>query len=127
MSTTRDVIIQSERFDQAAAFYRDVLGFQPTVENERLVGFETGSFQLFVEPGSRPGAVFDIEFDDLAAAKRLLLAHRAATCATRTVCCSTSRSAKAARGCPQASIRASIRAVALPSNRSASSLEPPSA
>jgi catechol 2,3-dioxygenase-like lactoylglutathione lyase family enzyme len=75
MSTTRDVIIQSERFDQAAAFYRDVLGFQPTVENDRLVGFETGSFQLFVEPGSRPGAVFDIEFDDLAAAKRLLLAH----------------------------------------------------
>jgi len=75
MASTRDVIIQSERFHEAAAFYRDVLGFEQTVDRERLLGFETGSFQLFVEPGHLPGTVFDIEFPDFAAARDLLLRH----------------------------------------------------
>jgi catechol 2,3-dioxygenase-like lactoylglutathione lyase family enzyme len=75
MESTRDVIVQSERFDDAIAFYRDVLGFEQTVATDKLVGFETGSFQLFVEPGTAPGPVFEMLFDDLDAAKQRLLAN----------------------------------------------------
>jgi catechol 2,3-dioxygenase-like lactoylglutathione lyase family enzyme len=75
MNSLRDVIIQTERFEDAAAFYRDVLGFEQTVDQERLLGFETGSFMLYVEPGSAPGAVFEIATGDVAAAKARLLQH----------------------------------------------------
>jgi catechol 2,3-dioxygenase-like lactoylglutathione lyase family enzyme len=73
MASTRDVIIQTERFEEAAAFYRDVLGFEVILDRPGLLGFETGSFTLYVERGSAPGAVFDFEFDDAAAVRQRLL------------------------------------------------------
>ena len=75
MRSTRDVIIKTDRFDAARAFYRDVLGFELFQDDARMLGFETGSFRLFVEPGTPPGAVFDFEVSDLAAAKALLVEH----------------------------------------------------
>ena len=40
-----------------------------------MVGFETGSFQLFVEKGAPPhGPVFEMRVPDLAAAKAKLVA-----------------------------------------------------
>ena len=55
-------------------FYRDVLGFPVTHESERLAGFETGSFCLYVEPGPWVGPVFEMEVPDLAEARGRLLA-----------------------------------------------------
>jgi catechol 2,3-dioxygenase-like lactoylglutathione lyase family enzyme len=75
MESTRDVIIQVERFEEAVAFYRDVLGFRSIAVRDDLIGFETGSFMLYVEPGAAPGPVFELECDDVSAAKQLLLAH----------------------------------------------------
>jgi predicted enzyme related to lactoylglutathione lyase len=75
MESTRDVIIQVERFDEAVAFYRDVLGFTSTAVRDDLIGFETGSFTLYVEPGTAPGPVFEIECDDVTASKLQLVAR----------------------------------------------------
>ena len=75
MASTRDVILQADRFDEAIIFYRDVLGFEQTTDEAALAGFETGSFTLYVEPGSSSGPVFEIEFDDPDDAKELLTAH----------------------------------------------------
>jgi predicted enzyme related to lactoylglutathione lyase len=73
MRSNRDVIIQSENLDAAKAFYRDALGFELTMDTDRMVGFETGSFQLFVERGISPQAVFEYEVDDLDEARAKLL------------------------------------------------------
>lgn len=74
MISTRDVIIQTERLDAAKAFYADALGFQITMNNEHMLGFETGGFQLFVEHGASPQPVFEFEVDDLGEARTKLLA-----------------------------------------------------
>ena len=75
MVSTRDVIIRTNRLDAAKAFYQDVMGFELFEQTERLLGFETGSFRLFVEAGSAQGAVFDFVVDDIddAKARRLEL------------------------------------------------------
>ena len=71
--STRDVIIRTETFDEAVRFYETVLGLPVTLRKEGLVGFETGSFQLFVESGtSSHGAVFEMRVPDVAAAKKSL-------------------------------------------------------
>jgi catechol 2,3-dioxygenase-like lactoylglutathione lyase family enzyme len=74
-ASTREVILQSPRFDEAKAFYGGVLGFKITIDNDRIVGFETGSFALYVERGTLPGPVFEIACDDVAALKADLLRH----------------------------------------------------
>ena len=74
MESSRDIIIQTGNFAAAVQFYRDVLRFNVTYESERLVGFETGSFCLYVEPGPLEGPASEFLAPDLAAAKRELLA-----------------------------------------------------
>ncbi len=73
MISTRDVIIQTERLDAAKAFYGDALGFEMTMNREHMLGFETGSFRLFVERGSSPEPVFEYEVADLGEARAKLL------------------------------------------------------
>jgi catechol 2,3-dioxygenase-like lactoylglutathione lyase family enzyme len=73
MVSTRDIIIQTDRLDAARAFYRDVMRFEQT--NTDMLGFETGSFRLYIEPGDSPGPVFEFEVEDLVSAKALLLAN----------------------------------------------------
>ncbi len=75
LESTRDVILQSARLEEAVRFYRDVLGFAPTLVSDEIAGFETGRFQLFVERGSSPGPVFEIECDEFDGAKARLLEH----------------------------------------------------
>jgi catechol 2,3-dioxygenase-like lactoylglutathione lyase family enzyme len=75
MNSTRDVIVQTDRMETAKAFYRDVLGFAVVTDSQRLLGFETGSFTLYVEPGSNPEPVFDFEVDNLVETKELLIAN----------------------------------------------------
>jgi catechol 2,3-dioxygenase-like lactoylglutathione lyase family enzyme len=71
--SSRDVIIRTENFADAATFYETVLGFPPTRHSNTLIGFETGSFCLYVEKGTRHGPVFEFLVKDVGEAKRRLL------------------------------------------------------
>jgi catechol 2,3-dioxygenase-like lactoylglutathione lyase family enzyme len=70
---TRDVIISTDAWQEATTFYRSVLGLTITCQTNTLVGFETGTFQLYVEKGRRHGPVFEFLVADVQAAKQLLL------------------------------------------------------
>jgi uncharacterized protein YndB with AHSA1/START domain/predicted enzyme related to lactoylglutathione lyase len=74
--STRDVIIRTASLERAIAFYGSVLGL-PLVhrgENGNLIGFETGSFRLYIEQGGEHGPVFELRVPDLALARSRLLA-----------------------------------------------------
>jgi catechol 2,3-dioxygenase-like lactoylglutathione lyase family enzyme len=71
---SRDVIIRTEKFAEAVQFYRQVLGLAIAHESAALVGFDAGSFRLYVEPGPRHGPVFDFLVSDFQAARQALLA-----------------------------------------------------
>jgi catechol 2,3-dioxygenase-like lactoylglutathione lyase family enzyme len=72
--SSRDVIIRTDAWAEATHFYRSVLGLSVTHEGETLMGFETGSFCLYVEKGKGHGPVFEFLVPDIQAAKRGLLA-----------------------------------------------------
>jgi len=74
--SARDVIIRTASLERAVAFYGSVLGL-PLVHRAAdggLVGFETGSFRLYVERGREHGPVFEFLVPDVAAARGRLLA-----------------------------------------------------
>ena len=73
--SSRDVIIQTPMFADSVRFYEDVLGLPVVYRSERLVGFETGSFCLYVEPGEAYGPVFEFFVSDVSAAARQLVAE----------------------------------------------------
>jgi uncharacterized protein YndB with AHSA1/START domain len=75
VTTTRDVIIQVQSLEAATRFYGEVLGLDVAMRQEGLVGFETGSFRLYVERGASQGPVFELLVPDLDAAKEKLLAR----------------------------------------------------
>ena len=75
-ASTRDIIIHTSKFEEAVRFYEKVMALPITMRSGKLVGFETGSFQLFVD-GRSPlstGPVFEFGVTDLDEAKRELLA-----------------------------------------------------
>jgi len=72
--SSRDVILQSPKFSESVQFYENVIGLPVAYRSDRLVGFETGSFCLYVEPGDASGPVFEFFVDDVAGAARRLLA-----------------------------------------------------
>ncbi len=76
--STRDVIVRTSDWDRALEFYSSVLALPVAYRSENLVGFETGSFLLYVERSKGPddghGPVFEFLTPDLAAARRRLLA-----------------------------------------------------
>ena len=74
MKGSRDIILQTSDLNAAIRFYGTVLQLPITHQSEHLVGFETGSFCLYVEVGSSPGPVFEFYVADLQAAKQALLA-----------------------------------------------------
>lgn len=71
--TTRDIIIRTERFEEATRFYQSVLGLKLFHNTGSMVGFETGAFRLYVEQGPSHGPVFDFLVPDMQAAKLALL------------------------------------------------------
>lgn len=75
-TSTRDIIIHTGKFEEAVRFYQQDLGLAVTMKSDNLVGFETGSFQLFVDGRDplRTGPVFEFCVDDIDEAKRELLA-----------------------------------------------------
>ncbi len=72
--SSRDIIIRTKAWKEATKFYGSVLGLPVVHQSETLMGFETGSFLLYVEKGKRHGPVFEMLVPNLAAAKRRLLA-----------------------------------------------------
>jgi hypothetical protein len=73
-TASRDVIIQVRSLVEAVHFYETVLGFAPSLRTPDLVGFETGSFTLYIQEGKLAGPVFDFLVDDPQATKTTLLA-----------------------------------------------------
>lgn len=73
--SSRDVIIQTRRFDDSVRFYEEVLGLAVVHRSERLVGFETGSFVLYVEPAEAYGPVFEFFVPNVRETARQLVAH----------------------------------------------------
>jgi uncharacterized protein YndB with AHSA1/START domain/predicted enzyme related to lactoylglutathione lyase len=72
--SSRDVIIRTSDWQRAIAFYGSVLGLPVVHRDEDLIGFEAGSFCLYLEPGSEHGPVFEFLVSDLQAARIRLLA-----------------------------------------------------
>jgi predicted enzyme related to lactoylglutathione lyase len=72
--STRDVIIRTQNWSEAIQFYSSVLGLPITHRYPTIVGFETGSFCLFVEKGEEHGPVFEFLVRDVQATKQKLLA-----------------------------------------------------
>lgn len=72
--SSRDVIVRTDNWPAAVAFYNATLGFEVVYRGENMIGFETGSFRLYVEKGESHGPVFDFLVPDVQAAKQALLA-----------------------------------------------------
>jgi catechol 2,3-dioxygenase-like lactoylglutathione lyase family enzyme len=72
--SARDVIIRTESWSAAVRFYESVLGWLVVHRDKGMVGFETGSFRLYVEQGKAHGPVFEYLVPDVQFAKAHLLA-----------------------------------------------------
>ena len=72
--STRDVIIRTPDAKAAAAFYQQVLGLAVTQRIRDIVGFETGTLQIFVEQGDPLPAVLDFLVEDVQVTKAALVA-----------------------------------------------------
>jgi len=73
VQSSRDVIIRTQSWPEAVRFYAEVLGFTASSRSEGLVGFETGSFRLYLEKGAPHGPVFEYLVQDVAATRDLLV------------------------------------------------------
>jgi len=71
---SRDIIVRTEKWLEALKFYGSVLGLPITHRSETIVGFETGSFCIYVEQGKEHGPVFDFLVPNIQAAKQQLVA-----------------------------------------------------
>jgi catechol 2,3-dioxygenase-like lactoylglutathione lyase family enzyme len=74
LKASSDVIIRTNKWPEALKFYETVLGFPVVRRSETIVGFDTGSFCLYVEKGQEHGPVFDLLTSDVQAAKKRLAA-----------------------------------------------------
>jgi catechol 2,3-dioxygenase-like lactoylglutathione lyase family enzyme len=72
--STRDVIVRTPDVKAATEFYQNVLGLAVTQRAGEIVGFETGTLQLFVEPGAALPVVLDFLVEDVQATKAVLVA-----------------------------------------------------
>ena len=72
--SSRDVIIRTGAPEDAERFYESVLGFAVSSRGAGIVGFETGSFCLYVENGAEHGPVFEFLVADVEATKTRLIA-----------------------------------------------------
>jgi predicted enzyme related to lactoylglutathione lyase len=73
-SATRDILLQTERIEEAAAFYERHFGVTRFMDEPAMIGLEAGGFRLFLDRAPAYGPVLEFFVDDLAAAKRALVA-----------------------------------------------------
>lgn len=74
IKSSRDVLIQTKDIGEAVRFYKSVLGLCVTHQSKTLVGFDTGTFCLYIERGPSYGPVFEFCVPDFKAARQQLLA-----------------------------------------------------
>jgi catechol 2,3-dioxygenase-like lactoylglutathione lyase family enzyme len=72
--SSRDVIIRTDAWSEAVAFYESVLGFPVVHRSPTMAGFDTGAFRLYVEKGKEHGPVFEFLVSDVPNAKHRLIA-----------------------------------------------------
>jgi catechol 2,3-dioxygenase-like lactoylglutathione lyase family enzyme len=72
--SSRDVIVRTPDVKAATEFYENVLGLAVTQRTGKIVGFETGTLQLFVEQGNPLPVVLDFLVRDVQATKAALIA-----------------------------------------------------
>jgi len=73
VQSSRDIIIRTGSWRDAVRFYEQVLGFTISSRAEGMVGFETGSFCLYIEKGAAHGPVFEYLVPDVESARDLLV------------------------------------------------------
>jgi catechol 2,3-dioxygenase-like lactoylglutathione lyase family enzyme len=73
-TTTRDILVQTERPSEARAFYEGVLGFTVFEDTPAMCGLETGAFRLFIDSAPPLGPVLEVVTDDFPATRARLLA-----------------------------------------------------
>jgi len=71
--SSREVILRTEKWSEAISFYGSALGLPVAYQDATLVGFETGSFRLYVEKGKAHDPVFEMLVPDLETARQQLL------------------------------------------------------
>jgi catechol 2,3-dioxygenase-like lactoylglutathione lyase family enzyme len=67
-----DVIVRTPDFEEAKRFYEGILGLNIAFSSPTLLGFDTGSFRLYVEEGPAHGPVFEFLVPDLESARSAL-------------------------------------------------------
>jgi catechol 2,3-dioxygenase-like lactoylglutathione lyase family enzyme len=72
--STRDILIQAEDLDSAAAFYERLLGLRVFMREPAMVGLESGAFRLFIDKAPSYGPVLEFKVDDFETAKQELVA-----------------------------------------------------
>lgn len=75
MRATKDVMLRTNDFEGAKAYYHRTLGFPLVAETESLLGFDLGAFVLYFEGGDDNGSVFEFTVENVADAKERLLAQ----------------------------------------------------
>lgn len=73
MKSTSEVIFRARDLEAVRAYYSDYLGLSVVLEKESMIGFDTGTFNIYFERGEPNGAVFEFAVDDLTKAKQELM------------------------------------------------------
>ena len=71
--STREIIIRTPDFDAAVSHYEHTLNLPKSYDSPTIVGFETGSFCLYIERGEKHAVVFEFLVPDVSAARAQLL------------------------------------------------------
>jgi predicted enzyme related to lactoylglutathione lyase len=74
MKSSREIILRTNNWSEAVQFYSSTLGLPITYRDTTIVGFETGSFCLYVEKGNEHGPVFEFLVQDVQTTKKMLIA-----------------------------------------------------
>jgi predicted enzyme related to lactoylglutathione lyase len=68
-----DILIQAPDPREAAQFYVDILGFEITDHNPKMIGLHGKHINLFIEPGPKLGPVLEITVKNVAEARARLV------------------------------------------------------
>jgi len=74
---SRDILLQTERIEEAAAFYERHFGLTRFMDEPHMIGLEAGGLRLFLDRAPGYGPVLEFFVDDLEAAKAALVAEGA--------------------------------------------------
>lgn len=76
ISSSPNIAVRTHRFDEAMAFYANVIGFTNRSDDPELGDFDADPINLFVLADDEvSGAVMELFVDDLDAAKEYFTAH----------------------------------------------------